>query len=71
MEILRKKEIGNTQERLQLKFDRNMVDPRSSKREYLLQVWDDRKMTTFHDNMAKTSRVFGQGVIDQVQAFLN
>ena len=54
MEILRKKEIGRTQELLQLKFDRNMVDPRSSKRKHLVQVWDDRRMTTFHEIMAKT-----------------
>ena len=63
---------GDTEEkgdREQLKFDRNRVDPRSSKRKYLVQVWDDRRMTTFREIMAKTLREFGEGVIDQVQAF--
>ena len=56
MEILRKKEIKNTQERLGLKFNRDMVDPRTCKRDYLLQVWKAGKVTTFRETMAQIFR---------------
>ena len=69
MEILRKKEINNTQERLDLKFNRDMVDPRASKRDHLLQVWNSGKVTIFRDTMAQIFRKYGQGVNDQVKNF--
>ena len=69
MEILRKKEIKNTQERLDLKFNRDMVDPRASKRDYLLQVWNSGKVTIFRETMAQIFREYGQGVNDQVKTF--
>ena len=60
-------EIKNTQERLDLKFKRDMVDPCASKRNYLLQVWNSGKVTVFRDTMALIFREYGQGVNDQVK----